>query len=46
MKEVKLKAYLYRCGCGYELKVFLDSGIPSESCKCRGCGGTIQRKES
>jgi hypothetical protein len=45
MKEIKIKNYAYRCTCGYELKVFLDSGIPQEVCRCRICGVNIKRKE-
>lgn len=45
MKDVKIKTYLYKCSCGYEVKVFLDSGIPQESCKCKSCGNTVNRKE-
>ncbi|MBN2159719.1 MAG: hypothetical protein JW807_10010 [Spirochaetes bacterium] len=46
MKETQLRTFSYHCSCGYELKVFLDSGIPQESCKCRICGITLHRKES
>lgn len=45
MKEVRLRSYTYRCSCGFELRVFLDSGIPQESCACRKCGVVLQRKE-
>ena len=45
MKEIKIKTYSYRCQCGYELRVFLDSGIPQETCKCRQCGSSLGRKE-
>ncbi|HNW29439.1 MAG TPA: hypothetical protein PKN50_13260 [Spirochaetota bacterium] len=45
MKEVKLRSYAYRCSCGYEVKVFLDSGIPQETFTCRNCGSVIKRKE-
>jgi hypothetical protein len=45
MKEAQIKTYIYRCSCGYELKVFLDSGIPQEACKCRSCGIALKRKE-
>jgi hypothetical protein len=45
MKEIKLKTYTYRCSCGYEIRVFLDCGMPQEVCKCRSCGTSILRKE-
>jgi hypothetical protein len=45
MNEIRIKTYRYDCSCGYELKVFLDSGIPQESCKCRMCGLALKRKE-
>ncbi len=46
MKEIRLRTYSYRCTCGYELKVFLDSGIPQENCRCRTCGSSLQRHEN
>ena len=45
MKETRIKTYRYHCSCGYELKVFLDAGIPQETCKCRMCGVVLRRKE-
>ncbi len=45
MKEIKLRSYAYRCSCGYEVRVFLDSGMPQETYSCRMCSSVIKRKE-
>jgi predicted SprT family Zn-dependent metalloprotease len=45
MKEIRLRSFSYRCSCGYEVRVFLDFGVPQEVFKCRMCGGSVSRKE-
>ncbi len=43
MKEYRLRSYSYICSCGYRLGVFIDSGQPQDSVKCRKCGSSISR---
>jgi predicted SprT family Zn-dependent metalloprotease len=45
MKEISLRNFSYRCACGFEVRVFLDCGVPQDAYKCRTCGATLQRKE-
>ncbi|MBN2041576.1 MAG: hypothetical protein JW864_16180 [Spirochaetes bacterium] len=43
MKENKMRAFMYKCKCGYTISVFIDYGIPQEFVKCRKCSTMIKR---
>jgi len=45
MKETKLKAFGYNCPCGYQVRVYIDCGIPQEQYTCRKCGARVKRME-
>jgi len=45
MHERNLKTFSYHCACGYDIKVFIDAGLPQERLRCRRCGFTIERSE-
>ncbi len=44
MKDIKFKAFNYKCQCGYNLNVFIDFGMPKESIKCRMCKKDLKRE--
>ncbi len=45
MKQFILSSFSYKCNCGFEVLVSLDSGMPQEKYKCRKCGSSVYRKQ-
>ncbi len=43
--STRMRSFRYSCSCGYQVKVFIDFGIPQELYRCRKCGNSVKREE-